>query len=82
MRNSRLLSRPALPAPVADPRNQKQKLLNDFIAFLSNKGLKWYADEIGSSGEAFMKAMVDTLWLMDGQHDAFRSRDRLIPSTF
>ena len=82
MRSSRLLSRPALPAPVADPRNQKQKLRNDFIAFLSNKGLKWRADEIGSSGEAFMKAMVDTLWLIDGQHDVFRSRDHPIPSTF
>ena len=81
-RNCRLLSRPALPAPVADPRNQKQKLWNDFIAFLSDKSLKWRADEMGSSGKAFMKAMVDTLWLIDVQHDVFRSRDHLIPSTF
>lgn len=29
-----------------------------------------------------MKAMVDTLWLIDGQHDVFRSRDHPIPSTF
>ena len=81
MRNSRLLSHPALPATVAEPRNNKQKIRNDFIAFLSNNELKWHADEIGSIGEAFMKAIVDTLWLIDGQHDVFKSRDHLIPST-
>ena len=72
MRNSRLQSRPALPEPVAEPRNHKQKLRNDFITFLSDKDLKWHADEIGSSGESFMKAIIDTLWLIDGQHDVFK----------
>ena len=79
MRNSRLLSRSSLPATVAEPRNNKQKLRNDFIAFLSNK---WHADKIGSSGEAFMKAIIDTLWLIDGQYDVFKSRDHPIPSSF
>ena len=29
-----------------------------------------------------MKATVDTLWLIDGHHDVFKSRDHLIPSSF
>ena len=82
MRNSRLLSRCSLPATVAEPRNNKQKLRNDFIAFLSNNDLKWHADKIGSSGEAFMKAIIDTFWLIDGQYDVFKSRDHPIPSSF
>ena len=81
MRKSRLLSRPALPATVAEPRNNKQKLWNDFIAFLSNNDLKWRADEIGSNGEAFMKAITDTLWQIDGRHNVFKSRDHPIPSS-
>ena len=63
--NSRLQSRPLL-EPVVEPRNHKQKLRNDFITFLSDKDLKWRADEIGSSVESFMKAIVDTFWLIDG----------------
>ena len=82
MRNSRLLSRSSLPATVAVPRNNKQKLRNDLIAFLSNNDLKRHADEIESSGEAFMKAIIDTLWLIDGQYDVFKSRDHPIPSSF
>ena len=80
MRNSRLQSRP-LPEPVAEPRNHKQKLRNNFT-FLSDKDLKWRADEISSSGESFMKVIVDTFWLIDGQHDVFKSRDYPIPSSF
>lgn len=81
MRNSRLLFHPALPATVADPRNNKQKLRNGFIAFLSNNDLNLCAVEIGSNGEAFTKAIVDTLRQIDGRHNVFKSRDHLIPSS-
>ena len=53
---------------IANPNNNKQKLHNDFIAFLASKDLKWCADEIDTNGESFMKAIVDTLWYIDGQH--------------
>lgn len=82
MRNSRLLMQPTLPSTIADPRNKKQQLRNDVICFLSTRGLKWRASEIASSGEAFMKAIVDTLWQIDGQHDVFKSRNSPIPSCF
>ena len=54
---------------IAKPRNKKQQLRNDIISFLSNQELKWHGSEIPSSGEAFMKAMVDTLWQIDGQQE-------------
>ena len=79
MRNSRLLSHPALPATVAEPRNNKQKIRNGFIAFLSNNDLNLCAVEIGSNGEAFTNAIIDTLRLIDGRHNVFKSRDHLIP---
>ena len=82
MRSSRLLAQPTLPSTIAEPKNKKQQLRNDVISFLSNKGLKWHGSEIPSSGEAFVKAMVDTLWLIDGQHDFFRSLNFFIPSCF
>ena len=82
MRSSRLLGQPTLPPKIAEPKNKKQQLRNDVISFLSNKELKWHGSEIPSSGEAFMKAMVDTLWQIDGQHDVFKSRNFPIPSCF
>ena len=39
------------------------------------------AVEIGSNGEAFTKAIVDTLWQIDGRHNVFKSRDHPIPSS-
>ena len=74
MRSSRLQSQPALPPTIVEPRNKKQQLHNDFISFLSKKGFKWRAGETASSGETFIKAMVDTLWEIDGQHDVFKER--------
>ena len=82
MRGSRLLAQPTLPSTIAEPRNKKQQLRNDVISFLSNQELKWHGSEIPSSGEAFMKAMVDTLWQTDGQHGVFKSRNSPFPSCF
>ena len=78
MRGSRLLAQRTLPSTIAEPRNKKQHLRNDVISFLSNQELKWHGSEIPSSGEAFMKAMVDTLWQIDGQHDVFKSRNSIL----
>ena len=82
MRGSRLLAQPTLSSTIAEPRNKKQQLRNNVISFLSNQDLKWHGSKIPSSGEAFVKAMVDTLWQIDGQHDVFKSRNSPIPSCF
>ena len=71
MKSSRMLSQRSLPTSIANPNNNKQKLRNDFIAFLASKDLKWRADEVDSNGESFVKAVVDTLWYIDGQHQDF-----------
>ena len=61
MKSSRMLSQWSLPTSVANPNNNKQKLCNDFVAFLASKDLKWCADKIDGNSESFMKAIVDTL---------------------
>ena len=82
MGNVRRLTRPALPSAVLDPKNNRQKLRNDFISYLSKRELKWRTDELSSNGEAFVKAIVDALWLIDGQHDVFGERNLRIPTCF
>ena len=82
MKTSRMLSQRSLPTSIANPNNNKQKLRNDFIAFLASKDLKWRADEVDSNGESFVKAVVDTLWYIDGQHHVFEERSCSIPNVF
>lgn len=76
---SRLLARPALPQTIADPKTKKQKLYNDIIQFLSGK---WRSDEVATVGTAFVRALVDTLWAIDGLHSVLASRNVMIPSIF
>ena len=73
MQASRRQSASGLPEKVSQPRNNKQKLRNDCIAFLTEGELFLLGGEISGSGEALMKALVDTFWHIhvDGQHDAF-----------
>ena len=52
------------------------------ISYLSERELTWHADELSSSGEAFVKVIVDTLWLIDGHHDVFGERNLRIPTYF
>ena len=82
MKSSRMLSQRSLPTSIANPNNNKQKLCNDFIAFLASKDLKWHADEVDSNGESFVKAVVGTLWYIDGQHQVFEERSCSIPNVF
>ena len=53
--------------------------INDFISFLSQ--LRWHAYEVASFNEAFVKAMVNALWEIDGHHDVFKARNMPNPST-
>lgn len=49
---------------------------------LSESDLSWHSSEVASSGEALVKAVVDSLWLIDGHHDVFASRGYRIPACF
>ena len=82
MRNSRRLAGPALPQPIENPKTMKQRLHNDILSLLSEKGLKWRGDEVFNVGLAFLRAIVDSLWIIDGHHDVFASRSIEIPLVF
>ena len=66
MRNSRLLARQTVPQLHENPTTRKHKLHNDFISFLSERSLTWRGDEVLNVGVAFVRAMVDALWAIDG----------------
>lgn len=59
MHSAHQLSCPAVPTTTDDPKNRKQELRNDVIAFLTSKNLKWHGSEVNSSGEAFVGHSVD-----------------------
>lgn len=63
MHSAHQLSCPAVPTTTDDPKNRKQELRNDVIAFLTSKNLKWHGSEVNSSGEAFVGHSVDYWWL-------------------
>ena len=69
-----------LPDPVQE-RNRKDKLYNDLSHLLGSKKLKLQSSEIHSFGERLVKALRDTLWYVDGHHEAF-SRSTALPSVF
>ena len=74
MDGAHCLARPTLPQTIDNPKTKKQKLHNDVITFLSAKGLKWHGDEVLSVGTAFVRAIIDSLWAIDGHHSVFASR--------
>ena len=77
MRSARALGEPGLPPQVSNIRNNKQKLI-----LLSKKNLAWHGSEISNSGESLVRSVMDSLWLIDGHHDVFTSRNYPIPACF
>ena len=63
-------------------RSRSYEMISLKVSYLSERELTWRADELSSSGEAFVKAIVDTLWLIDGHHDVFGERNLRIPACF
>ena len=82
MRSSRQQASPALPHLIENPRTKKQKLFNDFVNFLAEKGLRWRGDEVQTTGTACVRAIVEALWAIDGHHSVFESRNVIIPQAF
>ena len=46
-------------------------MYNDLLHLLESKKLKLQSSEIHSFGERLVKALRDTLWYVDGHHEAF-----------
>lgn len=71
-----------LPSPINSPRNKKEELWNAIVLFLNDRNLKWQSKEVTTSGQALVKALVSTLWYIDGHHDVFGQRGFEIPKLF
>ena len=71
-----------MPDKIDAPRTNKQKLRNDLITFLTDKGCKWRSSEVSSFGINFMSALTDMLWEIDGRHHVFSNQGYSIPSIF
>ena len=69
----------SMPDLTENPRTAKQKLMNDIITFLAEKGCRWRGcDEVSSFGMNLVHALTDALWNIDGHHHVFKK----IPSIF
>ena len=81
MNSARQLQAPSLPNRISEVTNQKQKLRNDVIHFLEGRQLAWQRSEVVGVGEGFVKALVDTLWYMDGHHHVLKNRSHEVPES-
>ena len=55
-----------LPSEIAEPKTGKQRLWNAVLSFLSRRGHVWRDSEVDNSGVSFIKALIDTLWTING----------------
>ena len=81
MNSARQLQAPSLPNRISQVTNQKQKLRNDVILFLEGIQLAWQRSEVVGVGEVFVKALVDTLWYVDGHHHVLKNRSHEVPES-
>ena len=71
MYNSQLLSQPGLP-PRETECNKKDSLYNNVLVMFEENNVAFSGGEVKTSGQAFLKAIVDCLWYLDGNHDALK----------
>ena len=81
MNSARQLQAPSLPNRISEVTNQKQKLRNYVILFLEGRQLAWQRSEVVGVGEGFVKALVDTLWYVDGHHHVVKNRSHEVPES-
>lgn len=81
MSSSQSFSQPGLP-PSLTEHNKKDKLYNDVLKVLEENNVSFPGSEIKSSGQTFMRALVDCLWYLDGHHDALAKQNCPIPEFF
>ena len=79
MNSARQLASCTMPQEIDEPKTGKQKLWNSVITFLNKGGHVWRGSEVDNNGVAFVRALVDTLWTIDGHHDTLCSRSYPIP---
>ena len=81
MNSARQLASRTLP-PVIESKTGKQKLWNAVASFFSERGHVWRDSEVDDSGVSLIRALVDTLWTIDGHHDTLHSKSCPISEVF
>ena len=54
MAAQRQLCQKSMPDMIADPKNSKQRLFNDVISFLTERGCKWRNSDVSSAGMSLL----------------------------
>lgn len=65
-----------------EEHTKKITLRNDILKWLGNNELGWSLDECNYQGEAFVAALANTLWELDGHHNSLKDRGCPIPILF
>jgi len=63
-------------------KNYKQKLHNELIDVLQQKGVSWMKENVLLEGKPFLTQMVDILWRLDGHHGKFAAQSCLVYDVF
>jgi hypothetical protein len=64
-------------------RNNKDKLYNNIISFMSARDLSFRSvDEVKSIGVELVRLLRDVLWYIDGHHHVFQQRSSPLPAEF
>ena len=63
-------------------RNKKDRLYNDVLKMLEENNVAFPGGEVKTSEQAFLRAIVDCLWYLDGHHDALKKQNCSIPNLF
>ena len=80
MQSQRRICRPSLPDPVVE-RTKKDKLFNDLLRLVEQKGLKFSPGQL-ESGKSYLTTVSSALWYVDGHHSTLSSRGCDIPELF
>ena len=82
MNAQRQLSQKSVPDTIAEPKTNKQKLMNSVINFLVAENCAWRNNEVSSSGASLVHALTDALWTIDRHHHVLGSQGHKISSKF
>ena len=63
-------------------RTKKDKLYNDFLKLLKEENALFPGIEFNSSGNNFVKTVVECLWHVDGHHEKLMKQSAPIPDYF
>ena len=55
-------------------QNKKDRVYTYVLKVLEENSVSFSAGEVKTSGQAFLRAIVECLWYLDGHHDALKKK--------